>query len=221
MGTLQPGDLPPTLDLEVTDSQSAATITANTITWLDAVAAATKTKPILYTSPSFISGTLGSPAGLESHAQLWVANWQVACPDVPAPFTTWPFWQYSSTGTVPGIPGSAGAVDLDEFNGDMAALHVLTVPASSSSSSSSSTGSSSSGTTGTGTSSSGGTGVGGASGTSSGGTGASTGSGKPGSPGTSSGCSTAPAGGAPGGAWLAAAAGLLAARLGRRRRTRR
>jgi lysozyme len=209
MGTLHPGDLPPTLDLEVTDGQSAATITANTIAWLDAVAAATGTKPILYTSPSFVSGTLGSPAGLQNHAQLWVANWQVTCPDVPAPFTTWPFWQYSSTGTVPGIPGSAGAVDLDEFDGDMSALHALTVPApsSSSSSSSSSTGSSSSG------------GTGGASGTSSGGTGASTGSGRPGGrPNVSGTCSAAPAGGAPGGAWMVALAALAATRLGRRRR---
>ena len=108
MGTLQPGDLPPTLDLEVTDGQSAATITSTTITWLDAVAAATGTKPILYSSSSFISGTLGSPAGLENHAQLWVANWGVTCPNVPSPFTAWPFWQYSATGTVPGIPGRDG-----------------------------------------------------------------------------------------------------------------
>ena len=77
----------PSLDLEVTDGQTGATITANTITWLDHVAAATGTKPILYTSPSFVTGTLGSPAGLETHAQLWIANWGVTCPDVPAPFT--------------------------------------------------------------------------------------------------------------------------------------
>jgi lysozyme len=137
MGPLQPGDLPPTLDLEVTDNQPAATITATAITWLDTVAAATGTKPILYASPSFISGTLGSPAGLENHATLWVANWGVTCPDVPAPFTGFSFWQYSDSGTVPGISGSSN-VDLDRFNGDLAALHALAVGGSSSSSSSSS-----------------------------------------------------------------------------------
>jgi lysozyme len=137
MGSLQAGDLPPTLDLEVTDNQSAATITANTITWLDTVAAATGTKPILYASPSFISGTLGSPAGLENHATLWVANWGVNCPDVPAPFTGFAFWQYSDAGTVPGISGSSN-VDLDRFNGDLAALQALAGGGSSSTSSSSS-----------------------------------------------------------------------------------
>jgi lysozyme len=137
MGPLAPGDLPPTLDLEVTDNEPAATITANTITWLDTVAAATGTKPILYSSPSFISGTLGSPAGLENHATLWVANWGVSCPDVPAPFTGFSFWQYSDSGTVPGISGSAN-VDLDRFNGDLTALHALAVGSSTSSSSTSS-----------------------------------------------------------------------------------
>jgi lysozyme len=143
MGTLAAGDLPPTLDLEVTDNEAAATITANMITWLDAVAAATGTKPILYSSPSFIGGTLGSPAGLEQHATLWVANWGVSCPDVPSPFTAFAFWQTSSTGTVPGVSGS-GNVDLDEFNGDMAALNTLSVGGSSGTSTSSSTSSSAS-----------------------------------------------------------------------------
>jgi MYXO-CTERM domain-containing protein len=226
MGKLQPGDLPPTLDLEVTDSQSAATITSTATQWLDTIAAATGTKPILYTSPSFVSSTLGSPAGLQNHAQLWIANWQVTCPDVPAPFTTWPFWQYSSTGTVPGIPGSSGGTDLDEFNGDMAALTALTVPASSSSSSSSSTASSSSGSsssTVSGSSSgSTGAGTGGGSGTSSGGTGASTGSGRPGgTPSLSGTCSAAPAGGAAGKGWLLAVAALVATGLFRRRRSDR
>jgi lysozyme len=141
MGTLEAGDLPPTLDLEVTDNESAATITANTITWLDTVAAATGTLPILYSGPSFIRDTLGSPAGLEQHARLWDANWAVQCPDVPAPFTGFSFWQYDDAGTVPGISG-ASSVDLDKFNGDMNALKALTVGASSSSSSSSSTSSS-------------------------------------------------------------------------------
>ena len=39
--------------------------------------------------------------------------------DLPSPWTTWTFWQYSATGTVPGI---SGAMDLDRFDGDLAAL---------------------------------------------------------------------------------------------------
>jgi MYXO-CTERM domain-containing protein len=120
------GDLPPTLDLEVTDGQSAAVITANAIQWLDHVAAATGVTPILYISPTFVTGTLGSPPGLQNHATLWIASWGVTCPDVPAPFTTWAFWQYSDTGTVPGF-ATAGSADLDQFNGTLADLQQLTI----------------------------------------------------------------------------------------------
>jgi lysozyme len=120
------GDLPPALDLEVTDGQSAAVITANAIQWLDHVAAATGVTPILYVSPTFVTGTLGSPAGLQNHATLLIASWGVTCPDVPAPFTTWAFWQYSATGTVPGF-ATPGSVDLDQFNGTLADLQQLTI----------------------------------------------------------------------------------------------
>jgi lysozyme len=143
MGPLEPGDLPPTLDLEVTDGQSAATITSTAIQWLDHVAQQTGMLPILYTSPSFVTGSMGSPAGLETHALLWIANWGVTCPTVPAPYTTWGFWQYDDMGAVPGITGN---VDLNLFDGTEADLQALGLPGSSSSSSSSSSASSSSST---------------------------------------------------------------------------
>ena len=126
MGTLEPGDLPPTLDLEVTDGSSPEVVTSTTIAWLDHIAAATKTKPILYTSPSFVTDHMGNPPGLEDHATLWVAHWNVSCPDIPTPFASWSFWQTGS-GTVPG--DDAGPADVDVFNGDQTALAALTVQA--------------------------------------------------------------------------------------------
>jgi MYXO-CTERM domain-containing protein len=137
IGTLEPGDLPPVLDMEVSDGQSASTITDHAIAWLDHVAAATGMKPILYTGPNFVNNVIKNPPGLEDHAVLWVANWGVSCPNVPAPFTSWGFWQYSATGTVPGISGD---VDLNVFNGPLGVLQGITVPEPSSSSSSSSGG---------------------------------------------------------------------------------
>lgn len=134
IGTLEPGDLPPVLDMEVSDGQPASVIAANAIAWLDHVAAATGMKPILYTGPNFVNNTIKNPPGLEEHAVLWVANWGVSCPNVPAPFTSWGYWQYSATGTVPGISGD---VDLNVFNGPLDALEATTVPDPSSSSSSS------------------------------------------------------------------------------------
>jgi len=227
MGPLQPGDLPPTLDLEVTDNQPADVITSTAEQWLDYVGAAVGLKPILYTGPSFVNGTLGNPAGLQDHAQLWIANWQVSCPDVPAPFTSFAFWQNDDAGTVAGVPGMNN-VDTDIFNGSTSDLAALTLPAKATTGAggSTTTGTGGSGTTGTGgaatsNTGSGGTTSSGPSSTSSDAT-STTGSGggggsSSGDTNASSGCATAP-GSAGAGAWIGALA-LLA--LGRRRRRRR
>lgn len=123
VGALEAGDLPLVLDLETADGQSGATIGANAVKFLDAVTAATGKTAMVYTSPGFITGTIGAPpAGLGRYT-LWVANWGVSCPNVPGPWSTWAFWQRSSTGTVPGVP--ATAVDLNTFNGTLAQLQAF------------------------------------------------------------------------------------------------
>ncbi len=121
VGALSPGDLL-VLDLETTNGQTQATIAANAKTFLDTVKKASGVVPLLYTSPAFLttfSGLGGYP--------LWVANYGVSCPDVPAAWTTYMFWQSSSTGSLPPI---TGALDLDSFNGTLAELHALGEPAS-------------------------------------------------------------------------------------------
>lgn len=124
MPALGPGDLPPTLDLETTDGIDAGTIAQRASDFLDRVAQKTGRKPILYTSPSFFDGTLGSPGGFADKAWLWIANWEVNCPNVPGQWTDWPFWQYSSSGGVPGVQGAD--VDQDRFNGSFAELMAFT-----------------------------------------------------------------------------------------------
>jgi lysozyme len=126
MGALESGDLPPSLDFEDTTTCTASTGISMAIQWLDAVASATGTLPILYTSVNVLSNFQNTQS-LAGHAQLWVASRGVTCPDLPAPFTAWSFWQYSLTGTAPGLPNSNGMADLDEFDGDMSALLGLTV----------------------------------------------------------------------------------------------
>jgi lysozyme len=117
-GGLAAGDLPPVMDLEVTDTTPDATIQAHMQTWFSAMQAATGLRPILYVSPSF------APHAGDAFTDypLWVANWDVTCPTVPAGWSTWTFWQKSDMGMVSGIPN---AVDLDEFNGTLAQLPVL------------------------------------------------------------------------------------------------
>jgi lysozyme len=126
MGALEPGDLPPSLDFEDVTTCTAQSGVSMAIQWLDAVASATGTLPILYTSVNVLS-QFQNTQNLAGHAQLWVASRGVTCPDLPMPFTAWSFWQYSLTGTAPGLPNSNGMADLDQFNGDMSALLGLTV----------------------------------------------------------------------------------------------
>jgi len=120
IGTLGDGDLPPVLDVEVTDGQSAATIRTRMEQWLAHVEQKTGRVPFIYVSPGFWPN-LGSPN--ESHYRLWVANWGVSCPSLPAGgWSTWQMWQKADNGTVGGI---SGAVDLDEFNGSLAQLQAI------------------------------------------------------------------------------------------------
>jgi GH25 family lysozyme M1 (1,4-beta-N-acetylmuramidase) len=119
-GTLDAGDLPPTLDVETTGTNPARTpqeMAAEVKQWVDYVGAATGKTPMIYVGQYFWMDQVG---GADQHANpLWEAQWGVTCPTVPAPWTAFTFWQYSATGTVPGITGQ---MDLDVFNGDLTAL---------------------------------------------------------------------------------------------------
>jgi lysozyme len=106
------GDLIPTIDVETTGGQPQSVVVANLRTVVDTVSAAIGSLPAIYASPSWWNGYIGSSAFTLD--PLWVANWFVSSPSVPANNwggTGWQVWQYSDAGSVPGIPGS---VDLDQ-----------------------------------------------------------------------------------------------------------
>jgi len=117
MGPLQPGDLPPVLDVETTDGYSSSHIVAAIHDWMDTVETEIGRMPIIYTGSWFWESSVGS-SDFEDYP-LWVANWFVSCPDTPDQWNHWEFWQTSAHGSVDGI---SGAVDTNVFNGDMAAL---------------------------------------------------------------------------------------------------
>ena len=119
VGTPADGDLPPTLDLETLDGQSASTVVANVKTWLSYVKTKTGRTPMVYTSPGFWP-SIGNP-DLSAYV-LWVAHWGTTCPTMPTGWTTWAFHQDSDNGSVSGI---SGAVDTDVFDGDEAALGAI------------------------------------------------------------------------------------------------
>ena len=89
-------------------------------TFLDRVYARTGMRGVIYVSPSFWSTKMGNSAWFAQNGYqvLWIAHWTTAeYPDTPGSELGgrgWTFWQYTSDGTVPGI---AGRVDLDRYQG--------------------------------------------------------------------------------------------------------
>ena len=114
IGAIEPGDLPPVLDVEVNGGLAPAQVAAAVKTWVDHVTPVIGRPPIIYAG-LYSWHDLTSSANMTA-SPLWVAQYtSAACPNIPLPWTRWAFWQYSSTGSVPGIPGAA--LDVDVFNG--------------------------------------------------------------------------------------------------------
>ena len=110
-----PQDMVPALDIEVTDGQSAASIIASLHTAVNRIKTDMGVWPAIYTNYNFWFSTLGNPTTFGADP-LWIANWLVRSPKVPAGNWVgngWRVWQFSSTGVVPGI---SGATDLDQAN---------------------------------------------------------------------------------------------------------
>jgi lysozyme len=118
VGDLGGRDLRPALDLETPFADlTPAELRIWARTWLKRVRRALHAKPIIYTNASSWR-LLGDPLSfaLKGHP-LWVANWNVREPQVPAENWAgrgWRIWQHSSSGRVPGIRGN---VDLDWLRG--------------------------------------------------------------------------------------------------------
>jgi lysozyme len=110
-------ELPPVLDVEVLDNVAGARLVQRAIQWIDHVSANFR-RPLVYASPSFWQAL--PSANIEPKADLWIAQWETNAPDRMGEWPGWSFWQYSSRGNVPGI---AGGVDLNRFNGTMDDLH--------------------------------------------------------------------------------------------------
>ncbi len=114
IGTIEPGDLPPVIDVEVNGGLSTAGVAAAVQAWADHIAAAIGRPPIVYAG-LYSWHDLTASYDITT-SPLWVAQYtSAACPDIPLPWTRWAFWQDTSTGSITGVPGST--LDLDVFNG--------------------------------------------------------------------------------------------------------
>jgi GH25 family lysozyme M1 (1,4-beta-N-acetylmuramidase) len=103
------GDLLPTLDLEEAGLPPRRLV-AWTRAWLSRVEERIGAKPMLYTYPGFWGRMSGSRAF--GSYPLWIAHWEAVEPQLPPGWSSYALWQYSSSGSVQGIPGR---VDLNRL----------------------------------------------------------------------------------------------------------
>ena len=116
---LEPGDLPPVLDIEVRGEDERKLRTDLSI-WLRRIEQYYKVKPILYTSYKFKTRYLSD--SLFNSYPYWIAHYYVDSVEYDGP---WRFWQHTDMGKLPGIREK---VDLNVFNGSMEELLQLTIP---------------------------------------------------------------------------------------------
>jgi lysozyme len=116
---LQPGDLPPVLDVEELYGVRPDSMRSRVAAWLTAVQKAYNVKPVIYTNVSFYKNFLGHQF---DDYPLWVAHYFVQ--QQPGISEGWKFWQHNATGKVNGIKTR---VDFNVFSGDTTLFNQLLI----------------------------------------------------------------------------------------------
>ena len=107
---LEPGDLPPVLDIEQLNGTTSTELRKEAMEWLSIVENHYKVKPIIYTNVDFYKRHLGTEF---DNYPLWVAHYYVQ--KEPRINRGWLFWQHNDQGNVNGI---VSKVDFNVFSGD-------------------------------------------------------------------------------------------------------
>jgi lysozyme len=125
------GELPPAIDLEVTDGLTRDKIIPKVKAWLDEVEQALGRKPMIYSGVSFLETNLselgGGPPAWTKDYPFWL-SWYPSqyvdgmIPLMPRGWFQWNFWQYSENGRLNGINTK---VNLDIFNGTLEQLYTF------------------------------------------------------------------------------------------------
>jgi GH25 family lysozyme M1 (1,4-beta-N-acetylmuramidase) len=118
------GDLQMMLDLEVNDGRTPSQVRSWVVSFIGRIQSRTGRPGIIYTGFYFWRDRAGNGSNL--NCPLFLAAY-VSNPNnyVPAAWPYWTFWQYTSTGSCPGISGN---VDRDAFNGSLTGLNNLRLP---------------------------------------------------------------------------------------------
>lgn len=116
---LEPGDLPPVLDVEKIGNLTPQQLQKAVKVWLDVVEAKYGVKPIIYTGYKFKMSYLND--SVFNDYPYWIAHYYVEKLGYKG---KWHFWQHTDCGKVKGIKGD---VDCNIFNGSMEELRELTI----------------------------------------------------------------------------------------------
>lgn len=117
---LEPGDLPPVLDVEKAGELTVSQLQREVRKWLDLVEQRYGVKPIIYSGYKFKQKYLSD--SVFNQYPFWIAHYYV---EKLAYRGKWHFWQYTDCGQVAGIKGP---VDCNIFNGTMDELMELVIP---------------------------------------------------------------------------------------------
>ena len=116
------GTMPPILDLEMSGGLSPADLVTWTQLFLETVRAQTGRTPIVYSYPYFWSSMMAGTTAFGRYP-LWLASPTATSPTPFAGWKAWTLWQYTASGSAPGVPG--GAADMSRFAGTGAQMTAL------------------------------------------------------------------------------------------------
>ncbi|MEM7048172.1 MAG: GH25 family lysozyme [Acidobacteriota bacterium] len=119
------GDLAPVVDIELIGHDTAPGLDARLRRWLVHVETALGVKPIIYTSQRFWDQHLSAGFG---DYPLWIAEYEVAQPTLPAGWQSWTLWQWRGDA---GIAGVEKGADLSRSHPSLKSLDGLRIPSSS------------------------------------------------------------------------------------------
>jgi len=121
----EPGDLVPVVDVETPFKQSGdrppGDLADRLLAFLRVVEGEVGAKPIIYTGPTFWNREMDDRFG---GYPLWIAEYGVDAPRVPAGWRRWQLWQWRGDADLPDV---APIVDLDRLHPE-AALEELLIP---------------------------------------------------------------------------------------------
>jgi GH25 family lysozyme M1 (1,4-beta-N-acetylmuramidase) len=125
VGSLESGELIPVIDVETPfTGMNATTLRIWVRVWVKKIHRRLGRKPMIYTSSTSWAYTGNTAEFAKAKYPLWVAHWGVSRPSVPArnwAGRSYSVWQYTSSGSVPGI---SGRVDMDRLGKGLAKITV-------------------------------------------------------------------------------------------------